>query len=125
MITNPECWWLDARDESEGPFELGGDGPFWFTGDELTNLVAEKEIQFIWGVLSGFPHSVTLDLEQLDITPTIWEDRDLADFPEFGGRIQHPLAEIEIVCVDSSFMRLCSRDRSISERFRRYFPEAR
>ena len=39
-------------------------------------------------------------------------------------RIQHPLAEVEIVCWDSGSTLLLCRDQSIGEGFRAYFPEA-
>ena len=78
-------------------------------------------MQFVWATLSGFPPSVSLDLENLVVFPYadcnqgFWIDEP---------KIQHPLAEIEIVCFDSSLMLLLTKDRTIGESFRRYFPEA-
>ena len=39
-------------------------------------------------------------------------------------RIQHPLAEVEIVCFDNTSTLLLSRDDDLSRRFRSFFPEA-
>ena len=38
--------------------------------------------------------------------------------------IQHPLAEVEIVCWDSSCTMLLSRDEDLARRFQAFFPEA-
>jgi hypothetical protein len=119
LITDLESNWLAVKDGRPEPFV--GQGPIWLTGDELSRIVADYEIQFVWAVLSGFPNGVVLDLAQLviepyaDGNPGFWVDEP---------RIQHPMAEIEIVCWDSSSTLILSRDRPIGESFRRYFPEA-
>lgn len=120
LVTDLDCNWLDAQDGVPPP-PLRDSCPLWLTGEELTRLVAGYEMQFVWAVLSGFPPGVSLELRRLEVipyadcNPGFWVD---------DPRIQHPLAEIEIVCFDSSIVLLLSRDRSIGESFRRYFPEA-
>ena len=71
-------------------------------------------------MLSGFRPGVELDLGRLEASPyaentALWEP---------GVRIQHPLAEVEIVCFDNTSTLLLSRDEDLSRRFRSFFPEA-
>jgi hypothetical protein len=93
----------------------------WMTGAALSAIVEAHDVQFIWGVLSGFRSGVTPDLAPLDPYP-------FADCNEAlwrpGLQIQHPLADVEIVCWDSSATILLSRDDDLTRRFRVYFPEA-
>jgi hypothetical protein len=119
LLTNLECNWLGVRDGRPEP--LSSSGPYWLTGDELSHLVAEYEMQFIWAVLSGFPPGTSLNIDQLTVEP--YADGN----PEFWGsepRIQHPLATVEIVAWDSTSTLLLCHDQSIGESFRQYFPEA-
>jgi hypothetical protein len=93
----------------------------WRSGSELSDIVTASTIQFIWGVLSGFRPEVAIDPAALDVQPfadgngTFWAS---------GARIQHPLADVEIVCWDSSATLLLSRDDDLTRRFRSFFPEA-
>ena len=114
LITDLECNWH--------PPLLQGD-PVWISGAVLTELVTSitPKLQFSWAVLSGFKPDVVIDLAALEVypyadgNPTLWQ-------PEV--RIQHPRAEVEIVCWDSGSTLLLSRDDDLSRRFRAYFPEA-
>jgi hypothetical protein len=94
----------------------------WVSGKRLTEIIGGFNLQFIWGVLSGFePH--------VDIDPNSLEAHPFADGnPEFwrtGVGIQHPRASVEIICWDSSCILLLSKDADLSRRFRQFFPEAR
>ncbi|WP_254509631.1 hypothetical protein [Anatilimnocola floriformis] len=119
LITDLQCLRLSLDEGLSDP--LVAPGPHWLTGDELTELVATSELQFIWAVLSGFSPSISLDLGRLEIEP--YADGN-PNFWVEEPRIQHPLAELEIVCWDATSTLLLSRDPSISEQFRQYFPEA-
>ncbi len=120
LITDLDFGWQEPY-QAEEQAPITGRGPHWRTGDELSRLVEALDIQFVWAVLSGFSPGVSLDLKRLavvpyaDGNPGFWVDEP---------RIQHSLAEIEIVCWDSTSTLLLCRDRSIGESFRRYFPEA-
>ncbi len=93
----------------------------WRSGSELSDIVKAHEIQFIWGVLSGFPPGVTINPAALDVYPfadgngSLWAP---------GARIQHPLADVEIVCWDGGATLLLSRDDDLTRRFRSFFLEA-
>lgn len=119
LITDLEYGWLNPPDGEAPPFSTPA--PHWLTGEALTTLIARYELQFVWGVLSGFSRNVTLDPGSLAVEP--YADGN-PGFWEPHPQIQHPLAEIEIVCWDSSATLLLCRDSSISESFRSYFPEA-
>jgi len=120
LVTDLDYGWLGVHEDGEQPPFIGR-GPHWRTGAELSRLVAEHDMQFVWAVLSGFPLSVPLDLDRLAVVP--YADGN-AGFWVDEPSIQHPLAEIEIVCWDSTSTLLLCRDRPIGESSRGYFPEA-
>lgn len=45
------------------------DNRYWISGDQLTKLVIDHKIQFIWGVLSGFNKSEQIDINDLSAVP--------------------------------------------------------
>ena len=93
----------------------------WLTGSDLTELVDFNHIQFIWGVLSGFRPGIQPDLVHLDPYP-ISEGNKALWKPNV--QIQHPLAEVEIVCYDSSATLLLTSTIDLALGFRAFFPEA-
>ena len=120
LITDLDYGRFGVHEDDEQPPFIGS-GPHWRTGEGLSRLVAEHDMQFVWAVLSGFSPSVSLDLDRMEVVP--YADGN-AGFWVDEPRIQHPLAEVEIVCWDSTSTLLLSRDRCIGESFRQYFPEA-
>ena len=119
LITDLEYDRFGELEKTTPPFLHSG--PHWLTGTDLTQIVEQHELQFEWAVLSGFPTSVELDLDQLAIEP--YADGN-PGFWVAQPQIQHPLAEMEIVCWDASATLLLCRDPMIGESFRRFFPEA-
>jgi hypothetical protein len=117
LITDLECNFYPP------PFRSGaGRVPnLWFSGAELTRIVAQYEIQFIWAVLSGFPPHVAVDPHHLEVVPNA--DGNNAVWSA-NAKIQHPLAEVEVICWDSSAVLFRSRDPDLMERFQAFFPEA-
>ncbi len=120
--------WLITNLEFEGhnvdygrPPPFSDDPVHWISGETLTRIVDEYDMQFVWAVLSGFPPAIDLDPQSLEVEPFADGNRALWSA---NPRIQHPLAQIEIVCWDSSATLLLCDDRSIGESFRRFFPEA-
>ncbi len=117
LLTNVEC--------NIYPLELPYDPenkPRWFTGEALSALVEKHRIQFIWAIVSGFHSEIVIDINSLEVEPiaeghpTLWTEHPT---------IQHPKATVEIVCCDSSYTILLSKDEDLSQRFRRFFPEAK
>ena len=101
--------------------DIGRGSARWLGGPELREIVNTYDVQFIWGVLSGFRPHVVIDPAALEVYP-------FADGNESlwvrGAGIQHPLADVEIVCWDASATLLLSRDDDVTRRFRTFFPEA-
>jgi hypothetical protein len=114
LITNCECY-----TENEKIDELFSKEYLWISGEELTEVIAKVNIQFIWGVFSGFPKEITLEevlkheLPFADGYRQYWVDNVI---------VQHPLADIEIVAWDSSLTLFISKDDELVEKFRRGFP---
>lgn len=87
----------------------------WLTGEELTDLVAQEDFQWIWAVLSGFDKNVELsDVLKHDLPYA----EDYEGFWSKPVSMQHPLAKIEIVPWDSSMTMIFSDDKGIIDSFR-------
>ena len=117
LLTNIECNFHPDELQSA----LQSNHRAWLSGETLTRLVEQHDIQFIWGVLSGFTSDVILDPNHLEVVP--YADGNRA-FWASGVKIQHPLAVVELVCWDSSATLLLSRDADLTTRFRTFFPQA-
>lgn len=91
----------------------------WISGDELTEIIAQEDFQWIWAVLSAFDKSVALeDVLKYDLPRA-------EDYDGFWSRpvsMQHPLARVEIVPWDSSMTMLFSDDKGIIDSFRAAYP---
>lgn len=93
----------------------------WVSGVDLSRIVFENEIQFIWGVFSAFKKEIMLNdvleytLPYADGNPSFWST---------SFNIQHPLAEFEIVPWDSSLVLLISKHDTVVESFLKAFPLA-
>lgn len=93
----------------------------FMSGEELTKIVKSTPIQFIWGVLSGFPKNIEIDTSNLTVYPCADNNRDLWK-PEVN--IQYPGAEIEIICWDSTLTLLLAKDRRVEVMYLDYYEEA-
>lgn len=91
----------------------------WISGDELTEIIAQEDFQWIWAVLAAFDKSVALeDVLKYDLPRA-------EDYDGFWSRpvsMQHPLARVEIVPWDSSMTMLFSDDKGIIDSFRAAYP---
>lgn len=117
LLTNLECNFYPPEFQSD----LQPDHQIWLSGEKLTRLIEQYDIQFIWAVLSGFAPHVIVNLNQLEVVP--YADGNKALWTS-SARIQHPLAKVELICWDSSATILLSRDEDLTKRFRAFFPEA-
>ena len=85
----------------------------WITGKELTKMIETENFQWVWGVFSAFPESVTKDdalkyeLPKADGNEKIWKN---------PISIQHPLSVMEIIAWDSSMTILISKFDEIVEK---------
>ena len=97
---------------------------YWITGKQLTAFTDKYErLQFIWGVLSGFNQSTTIDIHNLIEHP--YADGNPDFWVPGGVNLQHPQAELEIVCWDCTSTLLISKDQSIVNDFKNFFIDAK
>lgn len=89
----------------------------FLSGEELTNIIRNDDSQWIWGVLSGFKKEISLD-EILGYPLPVAES---SSFWKNPPSIQHPLASVEIVPFDSSFVLFFSKSKEIADRFKTAF----
>jgi hypothetical protein len=115
-------WLLTDIECNSYPLPLKFNTDVFISGEEITNLSNGKTApQFIWGVLSGVPKDITIDVNNLDVEPyadgngAFWKD---------NYNIQYPDAEIEIIAFDSSFFIFSTKIKEISDDFTKHFHEA-
>ncbi len=93
----------------------------WISDEDLTSLICTENFQWIWAVLCGFDKTISL-------SEILKYGRPYADgyegFWKLPLTMQHPLAEIEIVLWDSSFVLIFSKNKDIVDNFRRIFPKS-
>lgn len=120
IITDFECIALNAG-SLPAPFRETNDDRILLSGRTLMSLVSRQPIQFVWGVLSGFVPDRVPELGSLNPVP--FADGNEALWRP-GVTLQHPLAEVEIVCWDSSATMFLSRQEDLTRQFRAFFPDA-
>lgn len=114
LISSYEC-----NDYPSGKIPWGEESA-WISGEDLTDIVNEYEIQFIWGVLSAFSKDVKYSdvmkypLPYADGNGELWNE---------DVKLQHPLAEMEIVTWDSSLAILMTEDKRILDKFKKIYSD--
>ncbi len=114
LITDCECYPKD-----KGINKMFSKEYIWISGEQLTEIISKGDFQFVWGVFSAFSQEVTLeealryDLPVADGYKGFWVN---------NVRIQHPLAEVEIVAWDSALTLLISKDDNLVQKFRSNLP---
>lgn len=96
-------------------------GYCWISGGELTSIVQEQHIQWIWAVLSGFEKDIPLE-KVLE-----YPHPDADGYPGFWHNpisMHHPLATIEIVPWDSSLTLFFSKDKELVDKFKAGHPRS-
>jgi hypothetical protein len=91
-------------------------------GTELSAMLAAYPMQFLWGVFSAIPPQCALNAASLNVVPCA--DGNSDHWSAVRCAPQHPLAEVEIVCWDSSATLLIGASSTLTRAFRSYFPEA-
>ena len=92
----------------------------WISGQELQELLANSNIQFIWAVFSALPKGVHFVVETPPYVynnPSYWSGEDV--------RPQLEDALFEIVCWDSSATILIDLPAEAEASFSRAFPDTR
>lgn len=88
------------------------------SNDELLDNLENKKIQWIWGTFSAIPKKYRQE-EILKYNLPGVENIDKKEI-----KIQHPLAEIEIIAYDSTFVQLIAKDKTIAEKFKKLYKKA-
>lgn len=84
------------------------------TNEELLDKLESKKIQWIWGTFSAIPKKY----KQEEILKYNLPGVENIDKKEI--KPQHPLAEIEIIAYDSTFVQIIAKDE-IAEKFKRMY----
>jgi len=93
----------------------------WLAGNELVSIFEEFEIQFIWGVATAYAKETKL--EDILRNPYPFANGNEAFWkPEVT--MQNPLAEIEIVSWDSTFLLVIAKSKEIVEMFEKRYPNS-
>ena len=88
------------------------------SNDELLDNLENKKIQWIWGTFSAIPKKY----KQEEILKYNLPGVENIDKKEI--KIQHPLAEIEIIAYDSTFVQLIAKNKTIAEKFKKIYKKA-
>lgn len=101
--------------------------PFDNSGYQLMNgtqilqtLKKYSDVQWIWGVLSGFPNEISWDEIKIDS----YEYDITEDSPYMRNGLTHieSKAVFELIAIDSSETLLLIDDEAIAKQLQRYFP---
>jgi hypothetical protein len=95
----------------------------WLTGSELEEVIGQTQLPFIWGVFSAFHKNVKKEEVFLNLSN---------NFPIAEGcevwrsafRIQHPLAQIEMIAWEATYFIIVSKNEELIQHFRDSFPES-
>ena len=93
----------------------------WLSGDELSEIVAREDFQWIWGVLCGFEKHISPEEVLKYPLPSV---QDYNGYYHNPLALQHPLAVLEIAPCDSSWLLILSKDKAILDSYRRKHPKA-
>ena len=109
------------QNENGKPVAVPAPEYYFLSGEKLTKIVTQDDSQWIWGVLSGFEKGISP--EEILKYPLPRTDGQ-SEFRLNQPSIQHPLAAIEIVPFDSSFVLFFSRDKEAVDSFKKAFPQS-
>jgi len=116
LITDYECNCYPSKEISEN-------GKYAFLdGKQLTKIIENNEIQFIWGVFTGFKKEYKL--EEILTEPLPYADGN-AQLWSKNIKIQNSLADIEIISWDSSLLMVLAKEGRVIENFAEKFPKCR
>lgn len=92
----------------------------FLSNDELLNILQKEDFQWIWATFSAIPNHIT-EKEVLQYNLPSTDKVKLNYNSEI--LIQHPLANIEIDCIDSSYFAIVFNDKSIDNSFFNKYPK--
>lgn len=104
---------------SEKEIPIHHDEDFFVLSNQEFNEVINSNVQFIWGVISGFPKDEEIIIDEKNFpfaegNDLIWENENF----------QIPNSTIEIIAFDSSYTIIKFKDKNLSNNFKKHFDEA-
>jgi hypothetical protein len=116
-------WLLTSVELNVGvlPFREEPSDSYWVNGKSLAGFIKDVRPQFIWAVLSAIPTSDDKLARREDCYPFADGNRG---FWINAPHPQHPYAEFEVVCWDSTSTMLIGANEGIAECFRNAYPGA-
>ena len=95
------------------------DHDYFILSPQQFKSLVDINVQIYWGVILGVPLYKTIEVDENNLpfaegNDLIWKN----------GNIQHPDAEIEVICYDSSCTIIKFRHKALSDKFKNYFTEA-
>ncbi len=116
LISNHECW-----PSTPSIQEILKNEYCILSGQELTDIANTEDFQWIWGTFSAFEPDVSNE----DILKHPLPKNDMyGGFWELPLTMQHPLAKIEIVAWDATLTLIFTKDFSILETLKKFYPKA-
>ena len=91
------------------------------SNDELIDILEQDDFQWIWATFSAISANISKDEILRYILPST--DKVKLSYNS-EAIIQHPLATIEIDCMDSSFFAIIYNDETIEKEFLKAYPKA-
>lgn len=92
------------------------------TTSELINMIKKEDFQWVWAVFSAIPsHYHQEDILKFELPHIESFTEEQYNPYEDEPRLQHPYAELEILCSESG-VALISNDDKLINRFRRCYP---
>jgi hypothetical protein len=113
-------WYVSDVETNVNLPELAS-GNRWFTGTELSELLAMPDLQFEWAVFSAVPKGTRF---QVDAEPFADGNRSYWS-SESDLKSQLPGALFEVACWDSGATILVGLSKEMESAFLRAFPDAR
>ena len=93
----------------------------WLTGSEFVDILENHDIQFIWGVATAYAKETKF--EDILRYPYPFADGNEAFWkPEIT--MQNPLAELEIISWDSTFLIVIAKSEEFVARFEKKYPNS-
>ena len=91
----------------------------FLSNDELLDILQKEDFQWIWATFSAIPQNI----ENKDILQYKLPDRENESISyKSEVYIQHPLADIEIGCFDSSCFQIIFKNKEFMKDFLKYYP---
>ncbi len=98
---------------------LNHEEEYFILSEAEFQTIVKTDVQIYWGVFLGIPAHINITVDENSLpyaegSAIIWKN----------GNIQHPDAQIEIVCWDSGYTIVKFKDQQLSDKFKNYFEEA-